>query len=101
MDNNDYKELLAKITDVIESIAKLTNRMSVIETKLEQMFDLRDDVKEQGEKIIKMEKDLNNEFSKIRELEDRNKELKRWVMGILSGLIVATLGVFLKTILGL
>jgi len=101
MDNNDYKELLAKIGDVIESIAKLTNRMSIIETKLEQMFDLRDEVKEMNEKQIKMEKDLNNEFSKIRDLEERNKETKKWIMGIVSGLIVATLGVFIKTILGL
>ena len=101
MDNNDYKELLSKIGDVIESIAKLTNRMSVIETKLEQMFDLRDEVKEMNEKQIKMEKDLNAEFSKIRELEERNKEIKKWIMGIVSGLVVAVLGVFLKTILGL
>ena len=101
MDNNDYKELLAKIGDVIESTAKLTNRMSIIETKLEQMFDLRDEVKEMNEKQIKMEKDLNNEFSKIRDLEERNKETKKWIMGIVSGLIVATLGVFIKTILGL
>ena len=101
MDNNDYKELLAKIGDVIESIANLTNRMAIIETKLEQLFDLRDDVKNQGEKIIKMEKDLNAEFSKIRELQERDKETKKWIMGIVSGLIVAVVGVFLKTILGL
>ena len=101
MDNNEYKELLEKIGAVIESIGKLTSRISIIETKLEQMFDLRDSVKEMNEKQIKMEKDLDAEFQKIRQLEERNKELKKWIMGIVSGLIVSLLGVLLKTILGL
>lgn len=101
MDNNDYKELLAKIGDVIESISKLTTRISVIESKLEQMFDLRDDVKEMSEKQIKMEQDINAEFDKIRQLERRNDELKKWIMGIISGLLVAVVGSLIKAILGM
>ena len=101
MDNNDYKELLAKISDVIESISKLTTRISVIESKLEQMFDLRDDVKEMSEKQIKMEQDINAEFEKIRQLERRNNELKKWIMGIISGLLVAVVGSLIKSILGM
>ena len=101
MDNNDYKELIAKISDVIESISKLTTRISVIESKLEQMFDLRDDVKEMSEKQIKMEQDINAEFEKIRQLEKRNDELKKWIMGIISGLLVAVVGSLIKAILGM
>lgn len=101
MDNNDYKELLDKIGDVIESISKLTTRISVIESKLEQMFDLRDNVKEMSEKQIKMEQDINAEFEKIRQLEKRNDELKKWIMGIISGLLVAVIGSLIKAILGM
>jgi predicted RNase H-like nuclease (RuvC/YqgF family) len=101
LDNNDYKELLTKIGDVIESISKLTTRISVIESKLEQIFDLRDDVKEMGEKQIKMEKDINAEFEKIRQLEKRNDELKKYIMGIISGLVVAVVGSLIKVLLGI
>ena len=101
MDNNDYKELISKIGDVIESISKLTTRISVIESKLEQMFDLRDDVKEMSEKQIKMEQDINAEFEKIRQLEKRNDYLKKWIMGIISGLLVAVVGSLIKAILGM
>jgi predicted RNase H-like nuclease (RuvC/YqgF family) len=101
LDNNDYKELLAKIGDVIESISKLTTRISVIESKLEQMFDLRDDVKEMGEKQIKMEQDINAEFEKIRQLEKRNDELRKYIMGIISGLVVAVVGALIKALIGM
>ena len=101
MDNNEYKELLEKISAVIDSIGKLTSRIAVIETKLEQMFDLRDEVKDMNEKQIKMEKDINAEFDKIRNLEKKNEDNKKWIMGIVSGLIVAVVGTIIKTILGI
>ena len=101
MDNNEYKELLEKISAVIESIGQLTSRIAVIETRLEQMFDLRDEVKNMNEKQIKMEKDINAEFDKIRNLEKKNEDNKKWIMGIVSGLVVAVIGSIIKTILGI
>ena len=101
MDNNEYKELLEKISSVIESIGQLTSRIAVIETRLEQMFDLRDEVKNMNEKQIKMEKDINAEFDKIRNLEKKNEDNKKWIMGIVSGLVVAVVGSIIKTILGI
>ena len=101
MDNNEYKELLDKIGAVIESIGQLTSRIAVIETRLEQMFDLRDEVRAMNEKQIKMEKDINAEFDKIRNLEKKNEDNKKWIMGIVSGLVVAVVGSIIKTILGI
>lgn len=88
MDNNDV-------------LIKILERLSVIETQLKDILNVKDDVKEHEKDINDLQNKTDNLKNEIDEIKDTNKWLSRAVLGAIITAVVGVIFCFVKIGLGI
>lgn len=88
MDNNDV-------------LIKILERLSVIETQLKDILNVKDDVKINTKDINDLKNKTDNLKDEIDEIKDTNKWLSRAVLGAVITAVVGVIFCFVKIGLGI
>jgi ElaB/YqjD/DUF883 family membrane-anchored ribosome-binding protein len=80
---------------------EIVQRLVAIETKLEDIIKVKDDVDELKKEVVKLEENNKQQQKEIDSLVDNNKWLSRAVAGAVVTAIIGVVFVFIKMGLGI